>query len=171
MVESEEYTDGYGIPLLFEDAVREKNRQTRSHSYVDSVTTTGNIGGFFIYPGPNAYDPHSFPLQWTVTTTEMGPLLKVKRGRSVFYGGAEMQGYSMGEYNLYEVAAIVLPSKKGDFEGEGAKVLTFGPEKALVTLVVAPNDDGAIMRASKLINEEYDVNRLKVFVRPFVAEE
>jgi hypothetical protein len=104
---------------------------------------------------------------------QMGKPPKRKfRGKVVTYMGEKaMQGYSMGEYNLYEVAAIVLPSKKGDFEGEGAKTLTFGESKDLVMLIVAPNADAAVVRASKQINEEYAVERLKVFVRPFVVDE
>lgn len=78
-------------------------------------------------------------------------------------------GYTMGDYNLFEVAAIELPSKKGDFEGEGAKVLTFGSDKQEVKLVCAPSDDGAIVRATKEINEDYNTDRLKVYVRPFVV--
>lgn len=108
-----------------------------------------------------------------ITELKMGQPPKRKfRGKVVTYmGEKQMQGYSMGEYNLYEVAAIVLPSKKGDFEGEGAQTLTFGASKEPVMLIVAPNADAAVVRASKMINEEYAVERLKVFVRPFVVDE
>lgn len=108
-----------------------------------------------------------------ITEVKQGVPPKRKfRGKVVTYmGEKQMQGYSMGEYNLYEVAAIVLPSKKGDFEGEGAQTLTFGASKEPVMLIVAPNADAAVVRASKMINEEYAVERLKVFVRPFVVDE
>lgn len=106
-------------------------------------------------------------------------------GRFIYYGGnMNGSGYSMGEYNLYECAALELPSKKGDFEGEGAKVLHFRSKMEVsdgdggvttkdeitqTMLVCAPNDDAALMRASKCIVEDYKVERLKVYVRPFVV--
>jgi hypothetical protein len=91
----------------------------------------------------------------------------------------------MGDYNLFECAALELPSKKGDFEGEGAKILHFRTKMevpgtdgemnvkeqfTLTCLVCAPNDDAALMRASQQIVENYNVDRLKVYVRPFVVE-
>lgn len=86
----------------------------------------------------------------------------------------EMQGYSMGEYNYYEVAALELPSKKGDFEGEGARTLWFVDEDSegqefltRVLAVVAPNEDAAWMMAAGKVKGTFNAQRVKTFVRPF----
>jgi hypothetical protein len=66
---------------------------------------------------------------------------------------------------LYWVAVVKVPTKKGDYEGEEAELVTEVP-----VLVMAEDKQQASIKGVTKAGVVLDTNRMKVFVCPFEEE-